>query len=161
MAEFDLVAILGESGAAQYRRDKATVLAAKSLEKSLEALDKKIKSHLLELGEKEYAASGFTFKMGVQDRSTMNEEKLVALLKEKGLDTKAVKTVEIGDPDAVAECIKTGELTVEELSECKNPNIINTMTVKYVPTEADIVGAETGRFPADKPNESATPKKMF
>jgi len=138
-AKFSLVEVLGEVDATQYVKHKATILVAKTLEKIIDPMDKRIKAALRALGTNDTIEdSGFTFKYGTQNRSTMDDVKLIELLKQKGL-TDAIKTIEVSDSEAVTTYLKSNQLTLEELDTCKVPNIIDTLTVKYVITPVEEV----------------------
>ncbi len=62
--------------------------------------NEQIKTALVELGENEYSAGGYTVKRIVAVKESMNEEKLLAVLKQNGIDV-AVKTREYVDMDAL------------------------------------------------------------
>jgi hypothetical protein len=62
--------------------------------------NEQIKAKLVELGENEYSAGGYTVKRIVATKESMNEAKLIAVLKENGIDV-AIKTREYVDMDAL------------------------------------------------------------
>lgn len=62
--------------------------------------NEQIKAALVELGENEYSASGYTVKRIVAVKESMNEAKLLEVLKQNGIDV-AVKTREYVDMDAL------------------------------------------------------------
>ena len=62
--------------------------------------NEQIKAKLVELGENEYSAGGFTVKRIVAVKESMNEAKLLEVLKQNGIDV-AVKTREYVDMDAL------------------------------------------------------------
>lgn len=73
-------------------------------------------------------------KIVPQDKSKMNAEKTIALLKEKGL-TKCIQTKEIVNEGELEQALYTGEISQEDLSTCIELNIINTLKVKLVKKE--------------------------
>ena len=62
--------------------------------------NEQIKAALVELGENEYSAGGYTVKRIVVTKESMNEAKLLEVLKQNGIDV-AVKTKEYVDMDAL------------------------------------------------------------
>jgi len=62
--------------------------------------NEQIKSALVELGENEYSTGGYTVKRIVATKESMNEAKLLEVLKQNGIDV-AVKTREYVDMDAL------------------------------------------------------------
>lgn len=62
--------------------------------------NEQIKAKLVELGENEYSAGGYTVKRVVAVKESMNEAKLLEVLKQNHIDV-AVKTKEYVDMDAL------------------------------------------------------------
>lgn len=62
--------------------------------------NEQIKAALVELGENEYSTSGYTVKRIVAVKESMNEAKLLEVLKQNGIDV-AVKTKEYVDMDVL------------------------------------------------------------
>lgn len=62
--------------------------------------NEQIKAALVDLGENEYSAGGYTVKRIVATKESMNEAKLLEVLKQNGIDV-AVKTREYVDMDAL------------------------------------------------------------
>lgn len=62
--------------------------------------NEQIKAALVELGENEHSAGGYTVKRIVAVKESMNEAKLLEVLKQNGIDV-AVKTKEYVDMDAL------------------------------------------------------------
>lgn len=62
--------------------------------------NEQIKKALVELGEDEYSTSGFTVKRIVAVKESMNEAKLLEVLRQNGIDV-AIKTREYVDMDAL------------------------------------------------------------
>jgi hypothetical protein len=62
--------------------------------------NEQIKAALVELGENEYSAGGYTVKRIVATKESMNEAKLLEVLRQNGLDV-AIKTREYVDMDAL------------------------------------------------------------
>lgn len=62
--------------------------------------NEQIKAKLVELGENEYSAGGYTVKRVVAVKESMNEAKLLEVLRKHGI-TAAIKTREYVDMDAL------------------------------------------------------------
>jgi len=62
--------------------------------------NEQIKAALVELGENEYSAGGYTVKRIVAVKESMNEAKLLEVLRQNGI-TDAIKTKEYVDMDAL------------------------------------------------------------
>ena len=62
--------------------------------------NERIKAQLVELGEDEYSAGGYTVKRIVAVKESMNEAKLLEVLRQNGIDA-AIKTKEYVDMDAL------------------------------------------------------------
>lgn len=62
--------------------------------------NEQIKAALVELGENEYSAGGYTVKRIVAVKESMNEAKLIEVLRQSGI-TDAIKTREYVDMDAL------------------------------------------------------------
>ena len=100
--------------------------------KELKPINEEIKSSLAEVGlSKLDTENGYRIEIGTQNRSTVDEEKLVALLKLKGFN-EAIKTIEVPDEALVERLVFSGELSPEEYSACINQKIINTLTIKKI-----------------------------
>lgn len=100
--------------------------------KELKPINEEIKSSLAEVGlNKLDTDNGYRIEIGTQNRSTVDEEKLVALLKLRGFN-EAVKTIEVPDEALVERLVFSGELSPEEYSTCINQKIINTLKIKKI-----------------------------
>lgn len=62
--------------------------------------NEQIKAALVNLGENEYSAGGYTVKRIVATKESMNEAKLLEVLRQNGIDV-AIKTREYVDMDAL------------------------------------------------------------
>ena len=72
---------------------------------------------MLEAGESDYTdEAGYRFERIVQERKSMDEEKLLAELHERNL-TSCIKTVEAVDEDATLKAVEAGELPQEVLAD--------------------------------------------
>jgi hypothetical protein len=106
----------------------------KALEKDLEPLNARIKEHLgEEAGEETFETEQgkIQVKLAIQDRSTMNPEKLVLKLKELGFH-QAIKTVEVPDAQAVEMLMFEGRIPAAELDSCREPKFVRVLTTKLV-----------------------------
>lgn len=101
-----------------------------STEKELKPINKEIKDLMESINlEKMETTNGFKIEIGTQNRSKVNEDKLVQLLKMKGF-TDAIKTVEVPDEQIVERLVYTGELTADEYSTCIDKQIVKTLKIK-------------------------------
>lgn len=98
--------------------------------KELKPINEEIKNSLAEINLKKLdTENGYRIEIGSQNRSTVDEEKLVALLKLKGFN-EAIKTIEVPDEALVERLVFSGELSPEEYSACINQKIISTLKIK-------------------------------
>lgn len=81
----------------QYAQNKAEL---DSYTKICKEENEQIKAQLVELGENEYSAGGYTVKRIVATKESMNEAKLLEVLRQNGIDA-AIKTKEYVDMDAL------------------------------------------------------------
>lgn len=94
---------------------KARKLALDSAKKEEEKYKALLKDAMLEAGESDYTdEAGYRFERIVQERKSMDEEKLLAELHERNL-TGCIKTVEAVDEDATLKAVEAGELPQEVL----------------------------------------------
>lgn len=106
------------------------------LEKEEKKLSPKIKDFLVSHGISDFPFEGHKMFISYQDRSTMNEEKLVELIKEvltpeEIVERNALK--EVSNPDAVTKLVAEGRITMEQLSECKILNIVPVFNLNPKP----------------------------
>lgn len=98
-----------------YKARKIAFEQAKKEEEKYKAL---LKDAMFEAGEEDYTdEDGYRFERIVQERKSIEEEKLLGELHERGL-TSCIKTVEAVDEDATIKAVESGELPQEVLSEC-------------------------------------------
>ena len=98
-----------------YKARKIAFEQAKKEEEKYKAL---LKDAMFEACEKDYTdEDGYRFERIVQERKSIEEEKLLGELHERGL-TSCIKTVEAVDEDATLKAVESGELPQEVLSEC-------------------------------------------
>lgn len=97
-----------------YKARKLAFDTAKKEEEKYKAL---LKDAMLEAGESDYTdEAGYRFERIVQERKSMDEEKLLAELRERNL-TSCIKTVEAVDEDATLKAVEAGELPQEVLAD--------------------------------------------
>ena len=75
----------------------------------------------------------YTATLRIEDRSTMNEEKLINWLKKKGLSKGIVKRREYVDSQALTDAIYNHVITEQQVTEmevCKEPKIVPVLTIK-------------------------------
>ena len=101
-----------------YEAYKAKKLAFEQAKKEEEKYKKLLKDAMEEAGEKDYTdEAGYRFERIVQERKSMDEEKLLAELHNRGLND-CIKTVEAVDEDATLKAVEAGYLPQETLAEC-------------------------------------------
>ena len=96
---------------------KARKLALDSAKKEEEKYKALLKDAMLEAGESDYTdEAGYRFERIVQERKSMDEEKLLAELHERNL-TSCIATKEVVDEDATLKAVEAGELPQEVLGD--------------------------------------------
>ena len=76
--------------------------------------------------------------LSIQDRSSMNEERLIQWLKKNGFSKGIIKKKEYVDGKALENAIYKGEIPEDKVSEmesCKDPNDVKVLNVKKVKKE--------------------------
>lgn len=97
-----------------YKAKKLAFDTAKKEEEKYKAL---LKDAMLEAGESDYTdAAGYRFERIVQERKSMDEEKLLAELHERNLIS-CITTKEVVDEDATLKAVEAGELPQEVLAD--------------------------------------------
>lgn len=104
---------------------KARKLALDSAKKEEEKYKALLKDAMLEAGESDYTdEAGYRFERIVQERKSMDEEKLLAELHERNL-TSCIATKEVVDEDATLKAVEAGELPQEVLADIVlNPSFL-------------------------------------
>ena len=101
---------------------KAKKLAFEQAKKEEEKYKKLLKDAMGEAGEKDYTdPQGYRFERIVQERKSMDEDKLLAELHERKLDS-CIKTVEAVDEDATLAAVEAGDLPQDVLADCLKIN---------------------------------------
>lgn len=107
----------------------------KELDKPYKELNKVIKTDIskdVNDGEsKKVLVQNIEVNYQSQERVSINQEKLLELLKTRGL-TKAIKTVEIPDATEVEQLIYDGVLTPEELAPLNETKYIEVLKIKQI-----------------------------
>lgn len=83
--------------------------------------NEQIKAKLVELGENEYSVGGYTVKRIVAVKESMNEAKLIEVLRQNGIDA-AIKTREYVDMDALEAYLYNNTPSVDlarQLESCR------------------------------------------
>lgn len=81
-------------------------------------------------GKRIYENEGFKVTITMQDKSTMNEEKLIKFLKKNGLNKGIVKRKEYVDSDALENAIYNGIIRKDmlvEMDKCKEPRFTEVL----------------------------------
>lgn len=110
-------------------KDQESVLKKEIAKQNL-SIKELLKNGTMAQADGKYSFSGeqYTATLSIEDSSTMNEEKLIAFLKQKISKTKLktlglIKTKEVVDESAVEAAIYAGEITPEmvaEMDSCKD-----------------------------------------
>lgn len=96
---------------------KARKLALDSAKKEEEKYKAFLKDAMLEAGESDYTdEAGYRFERIVQERKSMDEEKLLVELHERNL-TSCIAIKEVVDEDATLKAVEAGELPQEVLAD--------------------------------------------
>ena len=98
------------------------------LDKEAKKLNAKIKGQLLPRGLTNYHLGEYELKLSSQDRSKVDEDKLVLFLKGKGL-TDCIVVKETPNQEKVEELIFNKVLDAKEIESCIIPNIVWALTV--------------------------------
>lgn len=117
------------------------------LDKRDKKLSPKIKNFLVENQITDFEFMGHRMQISTQDRSTMNEDKVVSLIQsimseEEIEETGALKYV--SNPDVVAQLVRDGRITIPQLSECKILNIIPIFNLNKKQKKKKIVASPFG-----------------
>lgn len=105
----------------------------KEQDKIVKELNSDIKQKLHEQDIKELTANGWKVSLVEQDRSTMNEDRLLDIAHQNGLDV--VKTKEYIDYDALESLIYNGKVpqdVIQKIGDCKEVKIIETLRITKV-----------------------------
>lgn len=98
-----------------YKAKKLAFEVAKKEEEKFKAL---LKDAMAEAGEKDFTDdAGYRFERIVQERKSLDEEKLLEELHTRGL-TSCIKTVEAVDEEATLKAVEEGAFPQEVLAEC-------------------------------------------
>lgn len=100
----------------------------KKLKKEVDSLKSQIKNEMVNKSVKK-AELGKLVTISYQDRSKLDEEKVVALLKSKGLE-EGIMIEEKPHPEKLKEYMKTGQITLQEIADRTIKNLIPVLKVK-------------------------------
>jgi hypothetical protein len=101
---------------------------ADRLKKELEPLNREIKKHMDENNLQELELSDYTIKITTQDRSTLNEERVVTRLHELGLED-CILIVEKPNQEAIEKKIYDNEIKATVFEDCTDINIVPVLKV--------------------------------
>ena len=117
--------------AADYANDKSLETI---LKKKIENNNTSIKALFEMLGEDTITLdSGVTVCYGITHKESLDEEKLIAVLKKQSPDTECIKTKEYIDMDVLENEIyheKFSDETMKAMDDCRNVKEIPTLTIK-------------------------------
>lgn len=123
---------------------KARKLALDSAKKEEEKYKALLKDAMLEAGESDYTdEAGYRFERIVQERKSMDEEKLLAELHERNL-TSCIATKEVVDEDATLKAVEAGELPQEVLADLSDENFAGNLS--GVAIRFKLFGLETKEY---------------
>lgn len=103
--------------------------AEKEAKKSKEPLNKEMKKMMRSAEMKEFETDELLVTYSIQERSSMNEVKLVARLKELGF-TDAIETVERPNAGVLETLIYDGKLDPELIADCEVTKEVEVLSVK-------------------------------
>ena len=101
------------------------------LEKKIKPYNEAFKKFMAKGNMKEFEENGYKLLLTEQDRSTMNDDRLVALLKAKGL-TGAIAIKEVPVAEEVEQAVFEGLITPEEFASCMDTKKATVLNVKKV-----------------------------
>ena len=96
--------------------------------KSTDEYNKNIKDLMGKLDTTEFESDDLIAKIGVQNRESFNETKLIEKLKELNIEG-VIKTKEYVDMDTLENVIYNGLLDASELTSCKEVKTVTTLKV--------------------------------
>ena len=97
------------------------------IEKEEKAISSKLKDFMIKNQMIDFPLHGHTMEITYQNRSTMDEDKLVQLLINKfGIqDLKQMNALKyVSNPEIITDLVREGKLTMEELGTCQIHNLI-------------------------------------
>lgn len=101
------------------------------IENLLKPINADLKAKMIAAKCDKKVAGDYELILGTQDKSKVDNDKLVALLKEKKL-TKAIKKIEMPDEAMVEKLVNEGKITPEEFKECVVENVVTTLKIQEV-----------------------------
>ena len=103
--------------------------AMKELDKKKKPLNISIKSGMVENGLNSYEADGAVATYSKQERTSLNEEVLLKILKDRGLN-EAIEVKEHPRSEVVERMIYEGILSPVDLANCYNVSIVEVLSIK-------------------------------
>lgn len=94
--------------------------------------NKEIKKIMLDNSLTSFEAGDYTAKIATQNRTTLDEEKLLYVMKQGGYNN-VIKTKEYVDMDALESALYHNDIdkqTMEQMDKCQNIKEVITLTVK-------------------------------
>lgn len=101
----------------------------KSLTKDLDPVKKDIKNEMKESGLTKVESANAVASLSTQERTSMNEDKLVLKLQALGLD-EALTTKIIPNNEVIEQLIFEGKLDAAELQSCVEVKYVDVLTLK-------------------------------
>lgn len=97
--------------------------------KEVKSLGEKLKS-FFKIGDQHTTKDGYELSITKQEKTNMNNEKLIEILKATG-HSNAVKTIEVPDDKMVEELLYSGQLTAVDIAPAVSINIVAVLKVKF------------------------------
>lgn len=101
--------------------------AEKKAKKAKEPIGASLKKEFDQKGT--YEVGEYAIVRGIQERTKMDEDKLIAKLKELGFE-QAIKTKEVVDEDLVEELIFQEKIPADLLESCVDVTYVHTLSIK-------------------------------
>lgn len=106
-----------------------TKSTADSFKKDADKLNKEIKQEMKAGGLKNIDTGKVVATYGVQERTSMNRDKLLKRLKDLGLQ-EAIKTVEVPNETVVEDLIYKGHLDASKIQDCIEVKEVEVLRIK-------------------------------
>jgi hypothetical protein len=102
------------------------------IEARMKPMNAYFKEEMGKLGVASFMEDGVVLTLGEQDKSTLNQEKMVKLLTEKGFRGYAVRTIDVVDDEKLSELVYAGHITPQEVADCTDKKIVKVLKASEV-----------------------------
>lgn len=124
----------------------------KDFKKQRDKLNNQIKEGMESEELEEMSAGGYTATRNVQERTSMDSDTLLKILKDRKL-TKAIKVVEMPDEQVVEDLMASGELTTEDISPAVRVKEVVVLKIKKDKPKKKTTKAKKGKEEKDGESE--------